>query len=91
MAITLTCECCKKKINAPDNAGGKWAKCPHCGFKCYIPLPPADGEEELKLAPIDENEETWEINIEKLYEFFEKTKEFVKQLNMHYNCFHYEK
>jgi hypothetical protein len=58
MAITLNCECCKKTINAPDNAGGKWAKCPHCGFKCYIPLPPSADDEEIKLAPIDEEEET---------------------------------
>lgn len=58
MAITFVCECCKKKINAPDEAGGKWGKCPSCGFKCYIPLPPAEGEEEIGLAPIDENDET---------------------------------
>jgi hypothetical protein len=58
MAISFICECCKKKINAPDEAGGKWGKCPSCGFKCYIPLPPAEGEEEIKLAPIDENDET---------------------------------
>lgn len=58
MAITLHCESCKKKITAPDDAGGKWGKCPYCNHKCYIPLPPSDGEEELKLAPIDDNDET---------------------------------
>ena len=45
MAITLHCESCKKKINAPDTAGGKWGKCPFCGHKCYIPSPPDDNEE----------------------------------------------
>ena len=78
MAITLNCECCKKKINAPDNAGGKWAKCPHCGFKCYIPLPPADGEEELKLAPIDENEETRYKQI--MRETYHITEELLHQI-----------
>ncbi|MDD5135505.1 MAG: hypothetical protein PHP01_08860 [Phycisphaerae bacterium] len=57
MSISLHCECCKKKITAPDNAGGKWGKCPYCSHKCYIPLP-ASEDEEVKLAPIDENEET---------------------------------
>ncbi|HBG25764.1 MAG: hypothetical protein A2Y10_02280 [Planctomycetes bacterium GWF2_41_51] len=57
MAITFHCECCKKKINAPDTAGGKWGKCPYCNHKCYIPLPPSEDDEELKLAPIDETEE----------------------------------
>jgi hypothetical protein len=57
MAITFHCECCKKKINAPDTAGGKWGKCPFCNHKCYIPLPPSPEDEEIKLAPIDESEE----------------------------------
>ena len=38
----------------------------------------------VKLIAIDENEETWEINIEKLHEFFEKTKEFVKYVEENY-------
>ncbi len=58
MAISFSCESCKKKIKAPDNTGGKWGKCPFCNHKCYIPLPTAEGQEELKLAPIDESEET---------------------------------
>lgn len=57
MSISLHCECCKKKITAPDDAGGKWGKCPYCNHKCYIPLPANEGEE-VKLAPIDETEET---------------------------------
>lgn len=59
MSIELHCESCKKKIKAPDNAGGKWGNCPHCKHKCYIPLPKNEDEEfELKLAPIDESDET---------------------------------
>ncbi|MFA5291783.1 MAG: hypothetical protein WC496_01965 [Phycisphaerae bacterium] len=57
MPITLHCESCKKKIVAPDNAGGKWGKCPFCNHRCYIPLPPDENEEELTLSPVDETEE----------------------------------
>ena len=58
MTISFNCESCKKKVNAPDGAGGKYGKCPHCNHRCYIPLPKSEGEEELKLAPIDQSEET---------------------------------
>ncbi len=57
MSISLNCECCGKKITAPDNAGGKWGKCPYCNHKCYIPTVRSPDEEELKLAPVDEEEE----------------------------------
>ncbi len=57
MTIGFHCESCKKKINAPDDAGGKWGKCPYCHHRCYVPLPESEGEEELKLAPVDETEE----------------------------------
>jgi len=57
MPITLHCESCKKKIVAPDDAGGKWGKCPFCNHRCYIPLPPSDNEEELTLSPVDGSEE----------------------------------
>jgi hypothetical protein len=56
MPIQLHCEHCGKKIEAPDNAGGKWGKCPRCHNKVYVPQPDT-GEEELKLAPIDENDD----------------------------------
>ena len=56
MAIKLHCNACGKKIEAPDNAGGKWGKCPACHTKIYVPLPQTD-DDELKLAPIDETEE----------------------------------
>lgn len=58
MPISFHCECCKKKIKAPDQAGGRWGSCPYCNHKCYIPLPKNDDEEELRLAPIDESEES---------------------------------
>jgi len=55
MAITFHCNHCGKKIEAQDSAAGKWAKCPACHNKIYVPDLAAD--EELKLAPIDESEE----------------------------------
>lgn len=58
MSISLHCESCKKKIKAPDNAGGKWGNCPYCKHRCYIPLPKSEEEPELKLVPIDQSEET---------------------------------
>lgn len=58
MTISFKCECCKKKVKAPDEAGGKWGGCPHCNHKCYIPLPHKEGEEELKLVPVDASEES---------------------------------
>ena len=58
MSISFNCESCKKKIKAPDKAGGKWGKCPYCNHRCYVPLPPAPEEEELTLAPLDETHET---------------------------------
>lgn len=57
MGISFHCENCSKKINAPDGTGGKWGRCPSCNHRCYIPLPKSKGEEELKLSPIDPNEE----------------------------------
>jgi len=59
MSISFHCECCKKKIKAPDNTGGKWGDCPHCKHRCYIPMPENAfaNEEELSLEPVDEAEE----------------------------------
>ena len=55
MAITFHCDFCGKKIEAQDSAAGKWAKCPSCHNKIYIPNLNID--DELKLAPIDKSEE----------------------------------
>lgn len=59
MSISFHCECCKKKIKAPDDTGGKWGNCPHCKHRCYIPMPENAfaNEEELVLEPVDESEE----------------------------------
>ncbi len=56
MPIELHCTQCNKLIRAPDSAGGRYGKCPHCQNKVYVPLP-ADQIEELSLAPIDEEDE----------------------------------
>ncbi len=60
MPISFSCESCKKKVKAPDGAGGKWGKCPECGHRCYVPMPASafKDEEELRLAPVDEKDET---------------------------------
>ena len=55
MAITFHCNHCGKKVEAQNSAAGKWAKCPACHNKIYVPNLKSD--EELKLAPIDETEE----------------------------------
>jgi len=56
MSITFHCEYCGKKIKAQDGAGGKWSNCPSCNNKLYIP-DLSSGGEDLKLAPVDENDE----------------------------------
>ena len=57
MSIIFNCEHCGKKIKSPDEAAGKWGKCPACHNKIYVPKPSNEEEEgELKLAPIDESE-----------------------------------
>ena len=38
----------------------------------------------VKLIAMDDDGETWEVNIEKLYEFFEKTKDFIKYVEENY-------
>lgn len=55
MAIEFHCEHCNHLIKAPDDAGGRTGRCPHCHNAAYIPRP-AD-EEELDLAPLDEDDE----------------------------------
>ncbi len=57
MSIEFNCPACEKSIRAPDTAGGKYGKCPFCEVKVYIPAPPSADEEEIGLAPIDEDEE----------------------------------
>ena len=56
MGITFNCEHCGRKIEAPDDAGGKWGKCPGCKNKVYVPSV-QQPEEELRLAPLDSEDE----------------------------------
>ena len=54
MTIVFHCEFCNKKIEAPDDAGGKKGKCPGCHKRLHVPS--IEGDEELKLAPRDEED-----------------------------------
>ena len=54
MTIVFYCEFCNKKIEAPDSAGGKNGKCPGCHKRVHVPS--LEDDEELKLAPIDEED-----------------------------------
>ncbi len=58
MSIDFHCQACRKKIKAADDAGGKWGKCPYCSHKNYVPRPASPDDEELKLMPLDQSEET---------------------------------
>lgn len=51
MPIQVTCPSCRGKFNAPDNAGGKRAKCPTCGSAIEIPAV-ASAEEILEAEPL---------------------------------------
>ena len=55
MAIMFHCDYCGKKIEAQDSASGKWGKCPSCHNRIYVPNLNID--DDLKLAPMDEEEE----------------------------------
>ena len=56
MAIVFRCEHCGKRIEAPDQAGGKRGKCPACRNPVYVPGH-VEEDEPLRLAPLDESEE----------------------------------
>lgn len=73
MTITFHCEHCGKKIEAPDNAGGKWGKCPACQNKLYVPG--LDSDEELTLAPIDEGDRAKQKQL--LAETYELTQDIL--------------
>jgi hypothetical protein len=75
MPIQLHCEHCGKKIEAPDNAGGKWGKCPRCHNRVYVPEP--DTGDELKLAPIDESEDQLQRRL--MAETFEITQNILEE------------
>lgn len=57
MAIEFHCEHCNHLVRAPDDAGGRTGKCPHCQNATYIPRPAAVDDGELDLAPLDPRDE----------------------------------
>lgn len=75
MSITFHCEFCGKKIQAKDEAGGKWGKCPSCHNKLYVPAP--DAGEELKLAPVDESDEARQKQL--MEETYKLTQDILQQ------------
>ena len=56
MPITFRCEKCGKEVKAPDGAGGKRGKCPHCGQSNYIPAPVTE-DDMIPLAQLDTEQE----------------------------------
>ncbi|HPF40855.1 MAG TPA: hypothetical protein P5081_13950 [Phycisphaerae bacterium] len=51
MSIEFHCEHCNKVVRAPEDAGGRPGKCPHCEGTNYIPRPDSG---EIPLEPLDE-------------------------------------
>ena len=52
MNVELHCSGCGKLIRAPGEAAGRWADCPACGRRLYIPTPAAELDE-IPLSPED--------------------------------------
>jgi hypothetical protein len=75
MAIVFHCEYCGKKIEAADTAGGKWGKCPACHNKLYVPG--LDAGEELRLAPLNENDREKERQL--MAETYRLTQDILKE------------
>ena len=75
MPITFRCEKCRSEIKAPDSAGGKRGKCPHCGHSSMIPSP---DREEIPLAPLDEKEE--QIRQEELEALKEQERALLREM-----------
>ena len=75
MSIVFHCEYCGKKVEAKDGSGGKRAKCPACHNKVYVPG--LDSDEELKLAPVDSDEEAKQKQL--MDETFNLTQEILQE------------
>jgi hypothetical protein len=53
MPISMQCPTCGKKLNAPDSAAGKRARCPQCKTIVTLPSPGgAPAEEVLEAEPV---------------------------------------
>ncbi len=57
MSIIVQCKQCKKKIEVPDKASGHRIKCPGCAHIIQIDHQPPPETDELRLAPLDDDEE----------------------------------
>ncbi len=79
MPIKLHCDHCGKEIKAPDDAGGKWGKCPACHNKVYVPLPTTDDDDALTVAPLDESELQKQRQL--MAETFRLTRDILKEEN----------
>jgi len=55
VAIEFHCSQCSKLIRAPDDAGGRRAKCPYCQQSVYVPS--AEPAEPIPVAPIDDEDQ----------------------------------
>jgi len=75
MSIKFHCDHCNKKIEAQDSAGGKWAKCPSCHNKIYVPAP--DTGEAIKLSPVNEAEEVRERQL--MNETYQLTQDILQE------------
>ena len=75
MAIKFHCEYCGKPIEAADGAGGRWSRCPACHNKLYVP--DLGSDEELKLAPIDQNDRTKQKQL--MAETYELTQDILSK------------
>jgi hypothetical protein len=76
MGITFHCIHCDNKITAKDEAAGKWGICPACHNKIYIPDLNA-GIDDLKLAPVNEEEETKQKKL--MAETYQLTKDILQE------------
>src|ERR1051326_8029663 len=41
MPVVIVCAGCQRKLQVPDNMGGRKVRCPSCGQTMVISLPPA--------------------------------------------------
>jgi hypothetical protein len=57
MPIAFNCQHCGKTIKAPDGTGGKHGACPGCKKPVQVPLPKAPDDDELRVAPLLEEED----------------------------------
>ncbi len=78
MPIKFHCGHCGKKIEAPDNAGGKWGKCPACHNRIYVPQPDIE-DDDLKLSPLDESELQKQKQL--MRETFQLTQDIMQERN----------